>query len=114
VARVPTKRIMSVAASVGSRAEQRVNLVFLDACRDNPVARSFARTLGTRAVSVGQGLATIQGELGTMISNATQPDAVALDGDGRNSPSTADLLTHPATPGIEIGSVMKRVRADAS
>jgi uncharacterized caspase-like protein len=93
-------------------AEQRVNLVFLDACRDNPLARSFARTLGTRAVSVGQGLATIQGALGTMISYATQPDAVALDGDGRNSPFTSALLTHLVTPGIEIGSVMKRVRAD--
>ena len=93
-------------------AEQRVNLVFLDACRDNPLARSFARTLGTRAVSVGQGLATIQGALGTMISYATQPDAVALDGDGRNSPFTSALLTHLMTPGIEIGSVMKRVRAD--
>ena len=93
-------------------AEQRVNLVFLDACRDNPLARSFARTLGTRAVAVGQGLATIQGALGTMISYATQPDAVALDGDGRNSPFTSALLTHLLTPGMEIGSVMKLVRAD--
>jgi uncharacterized caspase-like protein len=93
-------------------AEQRINLVLLDACRDNPLARSFARTLGTRAVSVGQGLATIQGALGTMISYATQLDAVALEGDGRNSPCTSALRTHLMTPGIEIGSVMKRVRAD--
>jgi tetratricopeptide (TPR) repeat protein len=93
-------------------AEQRVNLVFLDACRDNPLARSFASSLGTRSVSVGRGLATIQSALGTMISYATQPDAVALDGEGRNSPFTAALLKHLATPGVEIGSVMKRVRAD--
>lgn len=93
-------------------AEQRVNLVFLDACRDNPLARSFASSLGTRSVSVGRGLATIQSALGTMISYATQPDAVALDGDGRNSPFTAALLKHLTTPGVEIGSVMKRVRAD--
>jgi uncharacterized caspase-like protein len=37
-------------------AEKRVNLVFLDACRDNPLARSFARSLGTRSTSVGSEL----------------------------------------------------------
>jgi poly(3-hydroxybutyrate) depolymerase len=66
-------------------AEQRVNLVFLDACRDNPLARSFARSLGTRSASVGQGLATMHGAVGTLIAFATGPDTVALDGEGRNS-----------------------------
>jgi uncharacterized caspase-like protein len=47
-----------------------------------------------------------------MIAYATQPDNVALDGDGRNSPFTTALLKHIATPGLEISSVMKRVRAD--
>jgi uncharacterized caspase-like protein len=93
-------------------AEQRVNLVFLDACRDNPLARSFARSLGTRSTTVGQGLAMIQSAIGTMIAYATQPDAVALDGDGRNSPFTSALLKHIATPGLDISSVMRRVRAD--
>ena len=93
-------------------AEQRVNLVFLDACRDNPLARTFARSLGTRSTSVGQGLATIQSAIGTMIAYATQPDNVALDGEGRNSPFTAALLKHLATPGLDIGVVMRRVRAD--
>jgi tetratricopeptide (TPR) repeat protein len=93
-------------------ADQRVNLVFLDACRDNPLARSFARSLGTRSTAVGQGLASIQGAVGTMIAYATQPDAVALDGDGRNSPFTAALLKHLATPGLDIGVLMRRVRAD--
>jgi tetratricopeptide (TPR) repeat protein len=93
-------------------AEQRVNLVFLDACRDNPLARSFARSLGTRSASVGHGLASIQSAVGTMIAYATQPDNVALDGEGRNSPFTKALLAHLATPGLEIGSLMRRVRAD--
>jgi uncharacterized caspase-like protein len=92
--------------------EKRVNLVFLDACRDNPLARSFARSLGTRSASVGQGLASIQSGLGTMIAYATQPDNVALDGEGRNSPFTAALLKHLSTPGLEIGALMRRVRAD--
>ncbi len=93
-------------------AEKRVNLVFLDACRDNPLARSFARSLGTRSASVGAGLAPVQGAIGTMIAYATQPDNVALDGDGRNSPFTTALLKYIATPKLEIGTIMKRVRAD--
>jgi hypothetical protein len=93
-------------------AEQRVNLVFLDACRDNPLARTLARSLGTRSAVVGRGLATIQSAVGTMIAYATQPDNVALDGDGRNSPFTTALLKHIATPGLEISSLMKRVRAE--
>ena len=80
-------------------AEKRVNLIFLDACRDNPLARSFARSLGTRSTSVGQGLATIQSAIGTMIAYATQPDAVALDGEGRNSPFTTALLKHMSHAG---------------
>ena len=55
-------------------AEQRMNLVFLDACRDNPLARTLARSLGTRSATVGQGLATIQSAVGTIIAYATQPD----------------------------------------
>ena len=93
-------------------AEKRVNLVFLDACRDNPLSRSLARSLGTRSTSVGAGLAPIQSSIGTMITYATQPDNVALDGDGRNSPFTTALLKHIATPGVDIGAIMRRVRAD--
>lgn len=91
---------------------KRVNLVFLDACRNNPLARSFAPRLGTRSASVGPGLASIKSSIGTMIAYATQPDNVAHDGDGRNSPFTAALLEHIGTPGLEISSVMRRVRSD--
>jgi hypothetical protein len=91
----------------------RVNLVFLDACRDNPLARSFASTLGaSRSVAIGQGLASIQSAVGTMIAFATQPDAVALDGSGRNSPFTAALLKHIREPGVDIAVMMRRVRTD--
>lgn len=93
-------------------ADQRVNIVILDACRNNPLARSFAPKLGTRSASVGQGLASIQSTIGTLIAYATQPDNVALDGDGRNSPFTAALLKHIDTPGLEISSLMRRVRSD--
>jgi len=92
--------------------EKRVNLVFLDACRDNPLSRSLARSLGTRSTSVGSGLAPIQSPIGTMITYATEPNSVALDGDGRNSPFTTALLKHIATPGVDIGAIMRLVRRD--
>ena len=95
-----------------TEAEKRVNLVFLDACRDNPLARSLARSLGARSSAVGQGLASIQSAIGTMIAYATQPDNVALDGAGRNSPFTTALLKHITTPGIDITTVMRRVRTE--
>jgi uncharacterized caspase-like protein len=93
-------------------ADKRVNLVFLDACRDNPLARSLARTMGTRSAAVGQGLASIQSAIGTLIGYATQPDNVALDGSGRNSPFTTAMLKHLPTPGLDISVLMRRVRAD--
>jgi uncharacterized caspase-like protein len=86
-------------------AEQRVNLVFLDACRDNP----FGRSTGS---GPAKGLAPIQNAVGTLTAFSTKPDHVALDGDGRNSPFTTALLKHIPTPGLEIGAVMKRVRVD--
>lgn len=97
---------------VQMEAEKRVNLIFLDACRDNPLARSFSRSLGTRSTAVGHGLASIQSAVGTLIAYATQPDNVALDGEGRNSPFTTALLKNITTPGLEISALMKRVRAD--
>jgi lipoprotein NlpI len=90
----------------------RANLVFLDACRNNPLARNFARSLGIRSAAVGMGLASIQGGIGTMILYATQPNNVALDGDGRNSPFTGALLAHLPNPGVDISIVLRRVRAD--
>jgi tetratricopeptide (TPR) repeat protein len=86
-------------------AEQRVNLVFLDACRDNP----FGRGTG---FGQAKGLAPIQNAVGTLTAFATKPHHVALDGDGRNSPFTTALLKHVTTPGLEIGAIMKRVRVD--
>jgi tetratricopeptide (TPR) repeat protein len=87
-------------------AEQRVNLIFLDACRDNPFGR------GSGGLAQPKGLAPIQNAVGTLTAFATKPYHVALDGDGRNSPFTTALLKHMPTPGLEIGGVMKRVRVD--
>ncbi|MFO1118371.1 MAG: caspase family protein [Beijerinckiaceae bacterium] len=92
----------------------RVNLVFLDACRDNPFTRSLAKSrgAGTRSVSVSQGLAQVQAAAGTMIAYSTQPDAVAQDGRGRNSPFTTALLKYLPRQGLEVEQMMKLVRVD--
>jgi hypothetical protein len=94
--------------------QKRVNLLFLDACRDNPLARSLSGALGaSRSGAVGRGLAPVQSAVGTMIAYSTQPDSVAQDGTGhRNSPFATALLKYVGTPGLEISAVMKRVRAD--
>lgn len=66
-------------------AKTRLNLVFLDACRNNPYAtRSFRST--------ERGLARISAPSGTLISYATKPGSVAADGNGRNGLYTSKLL----------------------
>ena len=95
------------------QSRQRVNLIFLDACRDNPLARKFASNGDrSRSLAVGQGLARVQSAVGTMIAFATEPDNVALDGGGRNSPFAAALLRHIRDPGQDIAVVMREVRKD--
>lgn len=92
--------------------EVKTNLVFLDACRDNPLARNLARSMGTRSASVGRGLARVDSGIGTLIAFATEPGNVALDGKGNNSPFTQALLKHIETPGLDIAQMMRRVRSD--
>lgn len=92
------------------------SIVILDACRDNPLARSFARRLGaTRSAAVPNGLAAYS-TLGTgmLIAFATAPGQVALDGTGGNSPFTQGLLRHLRTPGLEVRQMLTRVRSDVA
>jgi tetratricopeptide (TPR) repeat protein len=93
--------------------EKRTNLVFLDACRDNPLSRSLSSSLGElRSAALGRGLAPLNAGVGTLITFSTSPNTVAFDGAGRNSPFTAALLKHIRTPDIEIRTMLTRVRAD--
>ncbi len=93
--------------------EPRTNLIFLDACRDNPLARNLARNMGTRSTAVGRGLARLDSGVGTLIAFSTQPGNVALDGEaGGNSPFTAALLAHIETPNTDISRVLRKVRQD--
>jgi uncharacterized caspase-like protein len=92
--------------------EGKTNIVLLDACRDNPLARNLARTMGTRSANIGQGLAQVRTGVGTFIAYSTQPGNVALDGQGRNSPFTAALTKAVKEPGRTITTVMIDVRKD--
>ena len=81
-------------------------LVFLDACRNNPLAGDLARTLGlSRTAATQRGLARVQSGSGTLIGYATAPDDVAADGAGRNSPFTEALLAHIETPGLSVNDM---------
>jgi len=87
------------------------SLILLDACRDNPLARRL-RGL-SRSLDVGSGLADVAGEgVDLLIGFSTKPGAVALDGDGRNSPYASALLKHMRTPGDEVITTLRRVRND--
>ena len=82
----------------------KTKLVFLDACRDNPLVRTASR-------GMTKGLAPISVSQGTLIAYSTKDGQVALDGVGqKNSPFTTALLDHLADP-IDIAVVLRKVRA---
>ena len=88
----------------------RVSIIILDACRDNPFADRLAQ--GGRALG-GRGLRRMEAAAqGSLIVYSTQPNNIALDGVGRNSPFTAALLKHVTTPGLEVRQMISRVRGD--
>jgi hypothetical protein len=92
--------------------EAGTNLLFLDACRANPLARNLARNMGTRTVVIGQGLAPIESGVGTLISFSTQPGNVAVDGTGRNSPYSEALIKQLSGPGEDISDLLITVRRE--
>jgi uncharacterized caspase-like protein len=86
-----------------AKAENNLNIIILDACRNNPFARSFR--------SSSRGLAYMSAPTGTVIAYATAPGSVASDGTGRNGLYTEELLKNIRQPGLRIEDVFKRVRA---
>ena len=88
------------------------NILFLDACRNNPLARNLARALGTRSAEIGRGLAPVESGSGTLISFSTQPGNVALDGAGRNSPFAGSLAKHISESNEDLSALLIGVRND--
>ncbi len=83
-------------------ANNQVNLIILDACRNNPFKG------GNRGVR--KGLAQVTAPTGSLIAYATSPGEVAQDGSGRNSPYTKSLKKFLLQPGLTIEKVFKNVR----
>lgn len=81
----------------------RINIVVLDACRNNPFERKYRG--GSR------GLAVVDAAAGTLIAYATAPGQVASDGDGVNGLYTHALLDVLDEPNLKVEEVFKRVRA---
>lgn len=84
------------------RAQSRLTIAILDACRDNPFPAA------TR--SIGRGLAPVKAPTGTLIAFATGPGEVALDGEGANSPYSAALAANIPLVGIPLEEVFRRTR----
>ena len=83
-------------------AGNRMNIIILDACRDNPFKRSFR--------SSNKGLAKMDAPHGSLLAYATAPGSTAADGKGRNGLYTANLLHAIREPGLAIENVFKKVR----
>jgi uncharacterized caspase-like protein len=95
---------LAMVLSKMGRVEKQMNLVILDACRNNPFASNIR--------SLSQGLAFTNAPSGTLIAYATAPGDVAADGEGTNGVYTKYLIKHILTPGKQIEDIFKQVRVD--
>jgi len=83
-------------------SKNRVNVVVLDACRNNPFIKT--RSLKSR------GLAPMDAPSGSLIAFSTAPGTEALDGTGRNGLYTKHLMANAKIPGLTVEQVFKRTR----
>jgi Caspase domain len=90
--------------------ETPTNLLFFDACRDNPLSDNLARAMGGRAAEIGRGLTAAQSGAGTLISFSTQPGKVAHDGKGRNSPYSGALVRQLTSSKEDLAGMLMAVR----
>jgi tetratricopeptide (TPR) repeat protein len=105
---VPLDHVM-----LAAEGAKKLHLVLLDACRDNPFARTMQRTasLTSRSI-VTRGLASIEPEAGTMVVYAARAGEVALDGKGEHSPFAQALVNNFKKPRVEIRKFVDLIRDD--
>jgi len=84
-------------------AQNVMNIVILDACRNNPFARSYR--------AANPGLASMNAPSGTLIAYATAPGSVASDGTGANGLYTQEVVKAIKKPGLKIEDAFKQVRS---
>jgi uncharacterized caspase-like protein len=107
-----TLRLEFILRQMETGRDGKVSIVMLDACRDNPLARNLARSMGVRSEVFPRGLAPVQSGAGMFIAFSTQPGNLAYDGQGRNSPFAAALLRHIRASGKGLNALMIDVRKD--
>lgn len=95
---IDANRVLSKMESAGND----MNIIILDACRDNPFKRSFR--------SGARGLARMDAPKGSLIVYATSPGKTAADGKGRNGVFTKHLLKTIKNTNLEIGKLLRKVR----
>ncbi|MGF1648898.1 MAG: caspase domain-containing protein [Hyphomicrobiaceae bacterium] len=108
-----TVALQDVIAAIEQRAS--ITLVFLDACRDNPLAEELQRSImgRDRSAAVPRGLAAMRiRNPNTLVVFAAEPGRTASDGVGENSPFTAAFLHNIAEPDVDVELLMKRVTRD--
>jgi formylglycine-generating enzyme required for sulfatase activity len=81
----------------------KVQIVILDACRNNPLMRSFRGNT--------MGLAKVDAPIGSFVAYSTAPGSVAADGQGANSPFATALAAEVQKPGASIEEMFRNVRA---
>ena len=85
-------------------AGNALNIIILDACRNNPLSRGMR--------SADQGLARMDAPMGSFIAYSTAPGATAADGSGKNSPYTLALSKAMQKPGIPIEEAFRDARVE--
>jgi uncharacterized caspase-like protein len=97
----------TVLSSLGE-TKPRLSIVMLDACRNNPYERRI-RGVSRGLNFKGEGLAAVDSVQGMILSYATEPGNVAVDGSTGHSPYTAAILSHIDTPNLSIQDMLNQV-----
>lgn len=94
------------------RAKSKIQVIILDACRNNPFPRKDYWLRDQLITAGNTGLAQVKSSLNTLIAFATEPGAVAYDGTGDLSPFSSAFSRRALAPNQEIRTVMSAVRRD--
>ncbi|MDX8479750.1 caspase family protein [Mesorhizobium sp. VK24D] len=94
------------------RAKSKIQVIILDACRNNPFPRKDYWLRDQLIATGGAGLAQVKSSLNTLIAFATEPGSVAYDGTGDLSPFSSAFSRRALAPNQEIRTVMAAVRRD--
>jgi len=90
-------------------AGNELNIIVLDACRDNPFDWARGRGSGSRGLTVVSNQPT-----DSILVYATGAGSIAADGEGRNGLFTSQLLKNLKTPGLEVSELFRLTGADVS